>query len=74
MHIMLTFTLLICMLECTNIHIAAAKKIFDILNSINVANNNVWVPYDINPRGPKKKWVPTSPPRVFDVGVGSHMT
>ena len=51
-----------------------ARFFFDRLNCINFANNNVWVPYNTNPRGPKKKWVPKSPPLVFDVGVGSHMT
>ena len=47
---------------------------FDRLNFISFANKNVWVPYDANPRGPKRKWVPKSPPFVFNVGVGSHMT
>jgi len=47
---------------------------FDRLNSINFANNNVWIPFVSNPRGPKKKWVPKSSSLAFDVGVGSHMT
>ena len=51
-----------------------AKFYFVKVNSINFANKNVWVPYDANPRGPKRKWVPKFSPLVFDVGVGSHMT
>ena len=51
-----------------------AKFYFDKINSLKFANNNVWVPFVSNPRRPKKKWVPKSPPLVFDVGVGSHMT
>ena len=47
---------------------------YDRLNLLNFANKNVWVPYDANPHGPKRKWVPKSSPLVFDVGVGSHMT
>ena len=37
-----------------------------------VANKKV--PYKANPQGPKRKWVPKSPPCVLDVGVGSHKT
>ena len=51
-----------------------AKFCYDKVNSINFANKNVWVPYNTNPRGPKRKWVPKSPPFVFNVGVSSHMT
>ena len=51
-----------------------AKFCYDRVNSINFASNNVWVPYNANPRGPKRKWVRKSLPLVFDVGVGSHMT
>ena len=50
------------------------KFCYDKINAINFANKNVWVPNHANPRGPKRKWVPKSPPFVFDVGVGSHMT
>ena len=50
-----------------------AKFCYDKLHHINFANNkNVWVPYKTNPKGPKRKWVPKSPPFVFDVGEGSH--
>ena len=51
-----------------------AKFCYDKVNPINFTNKNVWVPNIANPRGPKRKWVPKSPPLVFDVGVGSHMT
>ena len=51
-----------------------ARFCFDRLNSTNFANKNVWVPYDANPRGPKKKLGTKSPPLMFDVGVSSHMT
>ena len=77
MYIMLTLTPQICMLECTHIHIMAAKVIlqnFILINHINFVNKNVWVPNNANSRGPKRKWVPKSPPLVFDIGVGSHMT
>ena len=50
------------------------KFYFDKINHVNFINKNVWVPYDANPRGPKRKWVPKSPPFVFDVGAGSHKT
>ena len=49
-----------------------AKFCFDRLNISNFANKNIWVPYNANPRGTKKIWVPKSPPLMFDVGVGSH--
>ena len=39
-----------------------ARFCFDRLNSKIFSNNNVWVPYDANPRGPKKKWASKSPP------------
>ena len=51
-----------------------AKFCYDKVNSINFVNKNVWVPNKTNSLGPKRKWVPKSPPLVFDVGVGSHMT
>ena len=51
-----------------------AKFCYDRVNSLNFANKNVWVPNKTNPRRPKRKWVPKSPPLIFDVGVGSHMT
>ena len=51
-----------------------AKFCYDRINSLNFANKNVWVPYNANPQGPKRKWVPKSPPCVFDVGAGSHKT
>ena len=50
-----------------------AKFCYDKINAINFAHNkNIWVPYKANPQGPKRKWVPKSPPCVFDVGEGSH--
>ena len=62
--------------KCTNCgrkgHLA--KFCFDKMHHINFANKNVWVPYKANPQGPKRKWVPKSPPFVFDVGEGSHTT
>ena len=52
-----------------------AKFCYDKINAINFVNNkNVWVPYKANPQGHKRKLVPKSPPYVFDVGAGSHMT
>ena len=51
-----------------------AKFYFDKINHINFTNKNVWVPYNANPRGPKRKWVPKSPPLVLVIRVGSHMT
>ena len=52
-----------------------AKFCYDKLHHSNFANNkNFWVPYKTNPKGPKKIWVPKSPPCVFDVGEGSHKT
>ena len=51
-----------------------AKIYFDRLNSLNFANKNVWVLNVTNSRGPKKMWVPKSPPLVFDIGVSSHKT
>ena len=50
------------------------KFCYDRVRSINFANQNIWVSNNANPRGPKRKWVPKSPPLVFNVGVGSHMT
>ena len=50
------------------------KYYFDKVNSPNFANKNVWVPYDANLHGPKRKWVPKFSPLGFDVGVSSHMT
>ena len=50
-----------------------AKFCFDKMHHLNFAKN-VWVPIDANPRGPKRKWVPKSPPYIFDEGAGSHMT
>ena len=48
---------------------------YDKINFLNFANKkNTWVPYKTNPHGPKRKWVPKSPPCVFDVGEGSHTT
>ena len=49
-----------------------ARFSFDRLNFISFVNKNVWVPYDANPHGLKKKWVPKSLPLVFNVGVGSQ--
>ena len=51
-----------------------AKFCYDKMHHINFANKYVWVPYKTNPQGPKKKWVPKSPPFVFDVGEGFHKT
>ena len=52
-----------------------AKFCFDRLHHNNFAKNkNVWVSYKANPQGPKRKWVPKSPPFVFDVGEGSYKT
>ena len=51
-----------------------AKFYFDRLNSLNFANNNVWILNISNPHGSKKIWVPKVSPFVFDVGVGSHKT
>ena len=70
--------ILMCMLECTNVHIAVAKGhlakfCFDKINHINFTNKNVWVPYDATP-WTQKKWVSKSSPLMFDVGVGSHKT
>ena len=48
-----------------------AKFCYDKINALNFAKN-VWVPLNANPHGPKKKWVPKSPPFVFDIGEGSH--
>ena len=74
LHIMSTL-ILMCMLEYTNAHIAAAKAIQQsFILTRYIAKKNVWVPLDANPRGPKRKWVPKSPPFVFDVGAGSHTT
>ena len=78
LHIMITL-ILMCMLECTNVHICGCKGhlarfCYDRVNSLNFANKNVWVSNNTNPRGFTRKWVPKSPPLVFDVGVGSHMT
>ena len=39
-----------------------AKFCYDKINALNFANKNVWVPYKTNPQGPKRKWVPKSPP------------
>ena len=50
------------------------KFCFDKTNYINFASKNIWVLYVANPCGPKRKWVPKSPPLMFDVGVGSHMS
>ena len=48
---------------------------YNKLHHFNFANNkNFWVPYKTNPKGPKKIWVPKSPPCVFYVGEGSHKT
>ena len=63
--------------KCTHcgrkVHLA--KFCFDKLHVLNVAKNkSVWVPLNANPRGPKRKWVPKSPPFIFDVGAGSHKT
>ena len=52
-----------------------AKFYFNKINHLNFTNKEVWVPFNTNPHGPKKKiWVPKSPPLVFDVGVSSHKT
>ena len=53
-----------------------AKFCFDKLHTLNFANKkNFWVPpYNANPHGPKRKWVPKSPPFIFYVGEGSHKT
>ena len=52
-----------------------AKFCYDKINALNFANKeNVWVPYNANPQGPKRKWVSKFPHCIFDVGVGSHMT
>ena len=51
-----------------------AKFCFDRLHTSNLAKNFVWVRNETNPHGPNKIWVPKITPRVFDVGVGSHMT
>ena len=50
------------------------KFCYDKINALNFANKNVWIPYKTNPQGSKRKWVPKSPPFVFDVGEGSHTT
>ena len=50
------------------------KFCYDKINALNFANKHDWVPYNANPQGLKRKWVPKSLPLVFDVGVGSHMT
>ena len=52
-----------------------AKFCYDRLHTSNLANKFVWVREGTNPHGSKKIWVPkTTPPIIFDVGVGSHMT
>ena len=51
-----------------------AKFYFDKINYVNFIHKNVWVPYDTNPRGRKRKWVPKFSPLVFDVGVSSYKT
>jgi len=52
-----------------------AKFCYDKINDLNFANNkNVWVPNKTDPQGPKRNWVPKSPPCVFDVGEGSYKT
>jgi len=52
-----------------------AKFCYDRIHQLNFANHkNFWVPYKANPQGPKRKWVPKSPPLIFDVGKGSHTT
>ena len=45
------------------------KFCFDKLHVLNFANKDVWVPYKTNPKGPKRKWVPKSPPLIFEVQV-----
>ena len=50
------------------------KCCFDKIHHINFAKKNVWVPYNANPQGPKRKWVPKFLPFIFDVGAGSHKT
>ena len=43
------------------------KFCYDRIHHLNFANHkNVWVSYKANPQGPKRKWVPKSPPCVFD--------
>ena len=39
---------------------------YDRLNSVNFANNNIWVRKGNNPHGPNKIWVPKSTPIVFE--------
>ena len=78
LHDMITLTH-ISILRCISEHIVTAKGhlakfCFDKLHHVNFANKNFWVPYKTNPQGPKRKWVPKSPPFVFDVGEGSHKT
>ena len=52
-----------------------AKFCYDRIHISNFANKFVWVRKGANPHGPKRVWVPkTTPPIIFDVGVGSHMT
>ena len=70
MHTMIT-PILICMLECTHVHLA--RFCYDRLNSINFVNNNVWVRKGANPHGPNRVWVPKFAPILFDVGVGSRL-
>ena len=60
--------------KCTHcdrkVHLA--RFYFDRINSINFVNKNAWIPYDANPRGPKKIYVSKFSPLVFDGDVSSH--
>ena len=63
--------------ECTHCdHKGHLEKFyFDRINSLKLANNNVWVPFVCKPREPNKRiWAQKFSPLVFDVGVGSHKT
>ena len=76
---LLTDTLITCMLMCTHVHIVdgkghLAKFCYDRLHTSNLVKNFVWVREGTNPHGPNKIWVPKITPPLFDVGVGSHMT
>ena len=47
---------------------------FNRIDHLNFTNKSIWVPYNTNPHGPKKKCEPIFPPLMFDVGVGSSKT
>ena len=51
-----------------------AKFCYDRMHDSNFTNRFVWIRKGANPYGPKRKWVPKTAPKIFDVGVGSRIT